>query len=74
MWAVYMGSLTGSTRNESRAILDEKAMTDSGLFMKRRAAFHSDFRRFFYVGRFSLEKNLCRLLEAFSHRAEQEQG
>jgi glycosyltransferase involved in cell wall biosynthesis len=47
------------------SILVKRATVDSGLFMKRRAAFHSDFRRFVYVGRFSPEKNLPRLLEAF---------
>jgi glycosyltransferase involved in cell wall biosynthesis len=47
------------------AIMEKRATVDSGIFMKRRAAFHSDFRRFVYVGRFSPEKNLPRLLEAF---------
>ena len=47
------------------AIIVKGATVDSGIFMKRKAAFHSDFRRFVYVGRFSPEKNLPRLLEAF---------
>ena len=47
------------------AIMVKGATVNSGIFMKRRAAFHSDFRRFVYVGRFSPEKNLPRLLEAF---------
>jgi glycosyltransferase involved in cell wall biosynthesis len=47
-------------------IIEKRATVDSGTFMKRRAAFHSDCRRFVYVGRFSAEKNLPRLLEAFS--------
>ncbi len=47
------------------AIIEKRATIDSGLFLKRRAAFHSGFRRFIYVGRFSPEKNLPRLLEAF---------
>jgi len=47
------------------AILEKRATVDWALFSKRRAEFHSDFRRFVYVGRFSPEKNLPRLLEAF---------
>ena len=47
------------------SIMVKKATVDSDLFMKRRAAFHTDFRRFVYVGRFSPEKNLLRLLDAF---------
>jgi glycosyltransferase involved in cell wall biosynthesis len=58
-----------------KSIMVKRATVDSGLFMNRRAAFHSDFRRFVYVGRFSPEKNLSRLLEAFRgvrshHKAE----
>jgi glycosyltransferase involved in cell wall biosynthesis len=48
------------------AIMVKGATVDSGIFTKRRAAFHSDFRRFVYVGRFSPEKNLPRLLDALS--------
>jgi glycosyltransferase involved in cell wall biosynthesis len=56
-------------------IIEKRATIDSELFSKRRAAFHSEFRRFIYVGRFSPEKNLPRLLEAFrivqrKHRTE----
>jgi glycosyltransferase involved in cell wall biosynthesis len=47
------------------AIVEKRATVDSELFSKRRAAFHSDFRRFVFVGRFAPEKNLPRLLEAF---------
>ncbi|MFZ0745426.1 MAG: glycosyltransferase, partial [Terracidiphilus sp.] len=47
------------------AVLEKRATVDWNLFSKRRAAFHPDFRRFVYVGRFSPEKNLPRLLEAF---------
>lgn len=47
------------------AIIEKRATIDSSLFLKRRAVFHSEFRRFIYVGRFSPEKNLPRLLEAF---------
>jgi glycosyltransferase involved in cell wall biosynthesis len=50
---------------KASAIIEKKATVDSSVFMRRRAAFHSDFRRFVYVGRFSPEKNLPRLLEAF---------
>lgn len=46
-------------------ILEKRATVDAGIFMKRRATFHSDFRRFIYVGRLSPEKNLPRLLDAF---------
>lgn len=47
------------------AIIEKRATVDSRVFTKRRAVFHSDYRRFVYVGRFSPEKNLPRLLEAF---------
>ncbi|MGA9069883.1 MAG: glycosyltransferase family 4 protein [Terracidiphilus sp.] len=46
-------------------ILEKRATVDSGLFMRRRANFNAGFRRFVYVGRFSPEKNLLFLLEAF---------
>jgi len=59
--AEYLESL-GMKRS---AIIEKRATIDSELFLKRRAAFHSGFRRFIYVGRFSPEKNLPRLLEAF---------
>ncbi len=49
---------------ESSQILEKRATVDWEVFSKRRAEFHSDFRRFVYVGRFSPEKNLLRLLEA----------
>jgi glycosyltransferase involved in cell wall biosynthesis len=49
----------------SASIMVKRATVDSGLFMSRRSPLHSDFRRFVYVGRFSPEKNLPRLLEAF---------
>jgi len=47
------------------AIIEKRATVDMGIFSKRRAEFHSEFRRFVYVGRFSPEKNLPRLLDAF---------
>jgi len=47
-------------------ILEKRATVDSSLFMKRRANFNVGFRRFIFVGRFSPEKNLLKLLEAFS--------
>ena len=50
---------------KSSSILEKRATVDWEIFSKRRAGFHSDFRRFAYVGRFSPEKNLPRLLEAF---------
>jgi glycosyltransferase involved in cell wall biosynthesis len=50
---------------KSSAIVEKRATVDWGLFSKRRAEFHSGFRRFVYVGRFSPEKNLLRLLDAF---------
>ncbi|HLY41326.1 MAG TPA: glycosyltransferase [Terracidiphilus sp.] len=50
---------------KSYEIVEKRATVDWELFSKRRAVFHSDFRRFIYVGRFSPEKNLTRLMEAF---------
>jgi glycosyltransferase involved in cell wall biosynthesis len=50
---------------KSSVIMVKGATVDSDIFMKGRAKFHSDFRQFVYVGRFSPEKNLPRLLEAF---------
>ena len=46
-------------------IQEKRATVDSAIFMRRRALFHAGFRRFIFVGRFSAEKNLPRLLEAF---------
>jgi glycosyltransferase involved in cell wall biosynthesis len=48
------------------AIIEKRATVDSSIFMRRRAAFHSDYRQFVYVGRFSAEKNLPRLLDALN--------
>jgi glycosyltransferase involved in cell wall biosynthesis len=50
---------------KSSAIIEKRATVDWEIFSKQRAEFHSDVRRFIYVGRFSPEKNLPRLLEAF---------
>jgi len=47
------------------AIIEKRATVDSALFLKRSPAFHSEFRRFIFVGRFSPEKNVPRLLDAF---------
>jgi glycosyltransferase involved in cell wall biosynthesis len=47
------------------AVLIKKATVDWDTFSRRIAQFHVNFRRFVYVGRFSPEKNLPRLLDAF---------
>jgi glycosyltransferase involved in cell wall biosynthesis len=48
-----------------RAIVEKTGPVDTGTFLKRLAAFHEGYRRFIYVGRFSPEKNLPCLLQAF---------
>jgi len=47
-------------------IIEKRATCDAGTFGKRRAVFHPDRRRFVFVGRFSPEKNLLRLLDAIA--------
>ena len=50
---------------KASSIVEKRATVDWEIFSRQMAEFHSDFRRFVYVGRFSPEKNLLRLLDAF---------